>query len=129
MRSLPLSPSPNRNCAQIVELMLKDVYRSGQYQNIQIDVAEEVKDYLAETGYDAKYGARPLRRLIQRTIEDEIAEAFLRGSIGAGDTIVLSLTQEQKIEIKKSSLPRTCKNLLFFKKRRGCIRAAHSSLF
>ena len=87
--------------------MLKDVYRSGQYQNIQIDVAEEVKDYLAETGYDAKYGARPLRRLIQRTIEDEIAEAFLRGDIGAGDTIVLSLTQEQKIEIKKSSLPRT----------------------
>ncbi len=104
---ITFEPLTKPQLRQIVELMLKDVYRSGQYQNIQIDVAEEVKDYLAETGYDAKYGARPLRRLIQRTIEDEIAEAFLRGDIGAGDTIVLSLTQEQKIEIKKSSLPRT----------------------
>ena len=48
-------------------------------------------------------GARPLRRLIQRTIEDEIAEAFLRGEIGAGDAIVLYLRQDHRIEIEKKA--------------------------
>lgn len=80
----PLTKSELR---QIVDLMLKDVYRSGDYQNISISVSDEVKDYLTEHGYDQKYGARPLRRLIQRSLEDEIAEAFLKGNIKSGDTI------------------------------------------
>ena len=56
---------------------------------------------MVEKGYDAKYGARPLRRLIQRTIEDEVAEAFLRGDIGSGDSIVLYLDSANKIRIEK----------------------------
>ncbi|MFR3484516.1 MAG: AAA family ATPase [Clostridia bacterium] len=100
---ITFEPLTKPQLRRIVDLMLKDVYRSGQYQNIHIEVADEVKEYLAETGYDAKYGARPLRRLIQRTIEDEIAEAFLRGEIGAGDAIVLYLRQDHRIEIEKKA--------------------------
>ena len=88
----PLSKSELR---QIVDLMLKDVYRSGDYQNISISVSDEVKDYLTEHGYDQKYGARPLRRLIQRSLEDEIAEAFLKGNIKSGDTIQIVMMDEK----------------------------------
>ena len=73
--------------------MLQDVYHSGEYQNIQIAVTDEVKEYLTENGYDEKYGARPLRRLIQRSIEDEIAEAFLKEEIVPGDHITLVMEQ------------------------------------
>ncbi len=78
---------------EIVELMLKDVYQAGIRQSITVSVSDEVKDFLAENGYDPKYGARPLRRLIQRSIEDEIAEAFLTGSIAAGDTVSVILNE------------------------------------
>ena len=88
----PLSKSELR---QIVDLMLKDVYRSGEYQNISISVSDEVKDYLTEHGYDQKYGARPLRRLIQRSLEDEIAEAFLKGNIKSGDTIQIVMMDDK----------------------------------
>ena len=89
---ITFEPLTKPQLRQIVDLMLKDVYRSGDYQNIRISVSDEVKDYLTENGYDQKYGARPLRRLIQRSIEDEIAEAFLKGTIQPGDTIQLILT-------------------------------------
>lgn len=86
---ITFDPLTKPELRQIVDLMLQDVYRSGAYQNISIAVSDEVKSYLAENGYDEKYGARPLRRLIQRTIEDEIAEAFLKESIRSGDRIEL----------------------------------------
>ena len=52
---ITFEPLTKPQLGRIVDLMLKDVYRSGQYQNIHIEVADEVKEYLAETGYDAKY--------------------------------------------------------------------------
>ena len=57
---------------------------------------------LAEKGYDPAYGARPLRRLIQREVEDEIAEAYLKGEIRDNDSILISLGQNQKITIEKT---------------------------
>ena len=90
---ITFEPLTKPQLREIVDLMLKDVYRSGDYQNIRISVTDEVKDYLTEHGYDQKYGARPLRRLIQRTIEDEIAEAFLKGTIKSGDSIQIILME------------------------------------
>lgn len=88
---ITFEPLTKPQLRQIVDLMLQDVYRSGTYQNISISISNEVKDYLAENGYDEKYGARPLRRLIQRTIEDEIAEAFLKELIRPGDRVQIIL--------------------------------------
>lgn len=84
----------------IVEIMLKDVYKAAEYQNMTVSVDDEVKTYLVDNGYDEKYGARPLRRLIQREIEDEIAEAFLKGDLVSGDQIVISM-QDGKPSIGK----------------------------
>ncbi|MCF0136042.1 MAG: ATP-dependent Clp protease ATP-binding subunit [Lachnospiraceae bacterium] len=75
----------------IVDIMLKDVYKAAGYQNMTITVDDDVKSYLVENGYDEKYGARPLRRLIQREVEDEIAEAFLKDEVRSGDALRICL--------------------------------------
>ena len=76
---------------QIVDLMLKDVYEAGARQSIDITVADDVKEYLVQHGYDEKFGARPLRRLIQREVEDTISEAFLTGEIKSGQHVQIIL--------------------------------------
>lgn len=74
---------------QIVELMLKEVREDVHAKGMRITVTEAAKGFILEKGYDAKYGARPLRRTIQRYIEDELSELFLRGRYKAGSEIVI----------------------------------------
>ncbi len=76
---------------QIVDLMMKDLFKRLSERELSIEVSDEVKDYLAKDGYNEAYGARPLRRLIQRKIEDQLAEEILGNAYQAGDTILLKL--------------------------------------
>ncbi len=96
---ITFDPLTREQIRQIVDLMLVDIYKAAKDQSMTVEVSEEVKDYLAEHGYDEQYGARPLRRLIQRLIEDEIAEEFLKGNVKEGDQIHLSL-EDDKIVIR-----------------------------
>ena len=80
----------------IVDLMLKEIKEYSQNRNIIIKVDDKVKDYILEKGYDKKFGARPLRRTIQRLIEDELAELFLRKKIVEGTAIHIKF-QDGKI--------------------------------
>ena len=80
---------------RIVDLMLKDLFKRLAERELSIDVTDEVKDHLAKNGYSEAYGARPLRRLIQRKVEDMLAEEILSGKYSAGDTIVLKLVDEK----------------------------------
>jgi len=66
---------------QIIEIMLKQVQNRLKQQEITIEFAEEIKEYIAKKGIDTNYGARPLRRAIQSNIEDKIAEAILDGIV------------------------------------------------
>lgn len=65
--------------------------------NITMETGSEVVDYLAETGYDEKYGARPLRRAIQTHIEDRLAEAILAGSIKEGDNVSINYLDNELV--------------------------------
>ena len=87
---------------QIVDLMLKDLFKRLAERELSIEVTDEVKDHLAEAGYSEAYGARPLRRLIQRKIEDMLAEEILSGKYTAGDTIRLTLV-DGKITCEKAT--------------------------
>lgn len=87
---------------QIVDLMLKDLFKRLAERELSIEVTDEVKDHLAKNGYSEAYGARPLRRLIQRKVEDMLAEEILSGKYSAGDTIVLKLVDD-KIAFEKKS--------------------------
>ncbi len=81
---------------QIVDLMLNDLFKRLEAQNLNIEVTDEVKDYLGDAGYSEAYGARPLRRLIQKRIEDGLAEEILSGKYKQNDKIILRL-KDQKI--------------------------------
>ena len=81
---------------KIVSILLKKLEKRCQEQmNITIRVAASVKDYLAESGFDSKYGARPLRRAIQTKIEDPLANEVLEGRIHQGDLISVQMKNKQ----------------------------------
>ena len=84
---------------QIVDLLFKDLFKRLEAQDLQIEVSEEVKDYLAEDGYSEAYGARPLKRLIQKKVEDGLAEEILGGQFKAGKKILLTL-EDKKIKFR-----------------------------
>ena len=81
---------------KIVSILLKKLEKRCQEQmNITLRVAASVKDYLAESGFDSKYGARPLRRAIQTKIEDPLANEVLEGRIHQGDLISVQMKNKQ----------------------------------
>ena len=86
---------------QIVDLMLKDLFKRLAEKDLSVEVSDEVKDHLAENGYSEAYGARPLRRLIQRKMEDSLAEEILSGKYGPGDVIQVTMV-DGKITFDKA---------------------------
>jgi len=88
---------------EIVDLMMKDLFKRLEEKELSIEVTDEVKDHLAKDGYSEAYGARPLRRLIQKTIEDKLAEEILTNAYEPGDVIVLKLKDDKICFEKKSA--------------------------
>ena len=90
----------------IVEVMLKDVSKRLKEFNMEIVVNESVKKHLAKAGFDPMFGARPLRRTIQRQIEDALSEELLQGTIHHGDQIEITV-EEDKLKFKGCKLSLT----------------------
>ena len=95
---------------QIVEILLRDV--SGRLRNLEIDFqfSTECKDFLCDVGYDPKMGARPLRRAIQKHLEDPLSEKILRGEVKSKSQVVIGLdagklTFKSKPKEEVKSLP------------------------
>ncbi|WP_309685163.1 ATP-dependent Clp protease ATP-binding subunit [Armatimonas sp.] len=82
------------NIRQIVDLMLNNVRKQVLQHDLVLEVSGPVMDKLAADGFDPTYGARPLRRSVQRLIEDPLAEEVLLGRFGAGDIILAELDGE-----------------------------------
>lgn len=81
---------------KVVTIMLRTlVDRCKNQMNIDLIVRDSVKKYIAENGYDEKYGARPLRRAIQNKVEDKLAEEILNGKIKSGDTVAVGMKNKQ----------------------------------
>ncbi len=74
---------------QIVELMLKSLFGRIREMNISIEVTDKAKLLLVEKGYDQAYGARPLRRAIQKLVEDQLSEEMLKGVIKSGSDVLI----------------------------------------
>jgi len=70
----------------IVDLEINKVVNRVKNKEIQISLDDKAKDFLIEKGYDPQYGARPMRRAVERYLEDPLAEEILRGHVKAGDT-------------------------------------------
>ena len=89
---------------KIVDLMVADTQKVLNDRNIGLILTDEAKNYLLEKGTDLKYGARPLRRAIQRYIEDELSDMILRQELKNGQKVLVELNNEQqKLEFKINS--------------------------
>jgi len=83
--------------SQIIDLELKGLFSRVITMGYKLELTTEAKDYIAEKGYDVQYGARPLKRAIQKYLEDELADVVLGGELEAGDTILMDIQAETKI--------------------------------
>ena len=84
---------------QIIDLMLKDTVKALNEKDIKMNITKNAKDYLLDKGTDIKFGARPLRRAIQRYIEDELSEMILKGELTDGQTVKIDF-EDDKLKFK-----------------------------
>jgi len=84
---------------QIVDLELDKLRKRLDEYQLKLEATDEAKTFLAEKGYDPKFGARPLRRVIQRLVEDPLSEGLLIGEFKPGDTVLADL-EEDKIVLR-----------------------------
>lgn len=87
-------PLTNEQLMQIVDLMISDTQKVLNDRNIGLILTNEAKQYVLEKGTDLKYGARPLRRAIQRYIEDELSDMILRSQLLNGQKVLVDLDKE-----------------------------------
>ena len=90
---------------QIVTLELEKVVREVRAQEMELKATEAAKSVLAKKGWDPQFGARPLRRAIQRMVEDELAEEMLKGLFGSGDHILCDVDPDDPEKLKYSKIP------------------------
>jgi ATP-dependent Clp protease ATP-binding subunit ClpC len=90
---------------QIVTLELDKVIREVRAQEMELKVTEAAKALLARKGWDPQFGARPLRRAIQRMVEDEIAEEMLKGTFSSGDHILSDVDPDDPEKLKYAKIP------------------------
>lgn len=79
---------------KIIDIDLNDLYRRIEVAGYHVNLTEEAKAFVAEQGYDPQYGARPLKRAIQKYIEDPLAEAIISGKVKTGATLIVELDKE-----------------------------------
>ena len=98
---ISFDPLTKDQLLQIVDLMLKDTIKALNEKDIKTDISKKAKNFILEKGTDVKFGARPLRRAIQRYIEDELSEMILKGELLDGQTVKIdSVNNELKFEVK-----------------------------
>ena len=82
--------------ASIIDLELKGIFGRVLAMGYNLELTQEAKDYIADKGYDVQFGARPLKRAIQKYLEDELADIVLGGEVSEGDTILMDMDPETK---------------------------------
>ncbi len=104
-------PLEKSHIYEIIDIMAAELLGRAESLGINVDLTKTAKDFLVEKGYDAKFGARPLRRAIQKYIEDPMAEAILGNDLADGDVITLRFDEAEKpdelvITLTKAEAPK-----------------------
>lgn len=90
-------PLSKEELVQVIDLILAGINKTLALQKISVNVAQDAKLFLVDKGYDPRLGARPMRRVVQRAVENTVAKQMLSGSVAPGSTIEISLAQVQQI--------------------------------
>ncbi len=88
-------PLEKEDLLQIVEIMLGDLRNRLAEKNIKITLTDRFREFIVEEGYDPEYGARPLRRVIRKYIEEPLSELIIAGEVKEGDSVVVDLDPEK----------------------------------
>lgn len=100
-------PLDKKELIQVIDLILAGINKTLSFQKISVNVAEDAKLFLVDKGYDPRLGARPMRRVVQRAVENTVAKKMLGGKVAPGSTIDISLEEVEKIlgaEIEANSI-------------------------
>ncbi|MCL4425798.1 MAG: AAA family ATPase, partial [Firmicutes bacterium] len=92
-----------RDLGEIVDLMLKRLAERLRETQLELEVSETARAKLVKEGLDPIFGARPLRRAIQRLVEDPLSEEMLRGNFGPGDRVLVEADEEGKLAFRKAN--------------------------
>jgi len=95
------APLSKPELLQVVDLILVDVNKNLNEQKVTVVVAQDAKEYLVEAGYDPRLGARPMRRVVQRAVENTVAKLMLAREVQAGGSIEITLDQVKSMLDKK----------------------------
>jgi len=90
-------PLNKQELIQVVDLILAGVNKTLALQKISVEVATDAKQLLVDQGYDPRLGARPMRRIVQRCVENTVAKQMLSGTVAPGSVIHINLEQIQQI--------------------------------
>jgi ATP-dependent Clp protease ATP-binding subunit ClpC len=88
-------PLTKEDVLKIVDIMLSRLNKHLESQRVQIEVTAAAKEFLAEEGYDPKFGGRPLARAIRRYVENPLSSRIIGGEFGSGDTVVVDRADEE----------------------------------
>ena len=88
-------PLTKEDVLSIVDIMLKRLNKHLESQKVSVEVTQAAKEFLAETGYDPKFGARPLARAIRRYIENPLSSRIIGGEFDPGDTVVVDRAEDE----------------------------------
>jgi len=91
------NPLTKEDISRIVDIELEPLYKKLSQQGIQLELTAKAKDYLATHGFDSNFGARPLKRTIQRYIQDPLSFKLLEGALKDGDRVVVELGKDKKL--------------------------------
>ena len=91
--TIMFKPLTKDNIGGIINLIIKDINRRLADKELHIEVSEQAKKYIVDNGYDPVYGARPLKRYIQKYVETLAARQILSGNVSQGDTIMIVLDE------------------------------------
>lgn len=91
------TPLSKENISQIVRLQLDQLKKVVAKQHITIDATEEAIEYLAEKGYDPQYGARPIKRVIQKEVLNKLSKELLGGNISAESIVLIDSFEDQLV--------------------------------
>jgi ATP-dependent Clp protease ATP-binding subunit ClpC len=84
--------------AQIVDFQMHEISERLAEQGLQVNMTDEARSWLADVGYDPQFGARPLRRALQRYVESRLSKMLLGGEFSSGDTVVVKVVEEEDEE-------------------------------
>ena len=80
---------------KIIDIELKKVFNRVNEMGYEIELTEKARDYIAEKGWDEQFGARPLKRAIQKYVEDVLAEEIIRTKVNIGEKIIIDYDEEK----------------------------------